>query len=290
MDPYLALTPLLLLGIIGLIRFIGCNQIYGLDETTAIVEPVGDLVAVPADQRVTLSWSYPGSGDATGFRIDVAGGAFDPPPALDASARAADITGLTNGVLYTFSVFAERGTDASAPKTLSVAPGVTSYVIDQPALSGIERNNYGGWVGMEILVGSTPIVVTQLGRIIARANSGVHAVKIVSPATMPAGAPVDGIDRVSADVTTIAQSDQSNVGTFAWATLPQPFTLQPNTIYFIVSLEANGGDLWYEEQSLPTTSVAAIQFSSIVRLSLPDIGKYQRGQPGQGYVPVSFRY
>lgn len=290
MDPFLLLTPVLLLGIIGLIRFIGCNQVFGLDETTLIVEPVGDLQAVPSDHRVSLSWSYPSSGDATAFRIDVVGGPFDLPPALNASARSVDVSGLTNGILYTFSVVAERGTDASVPVTVSAAPGVTSLVIDQPPITGTVRNNYPGWLGIEILVGPSPILVTQLGRIIAPANSGVHDVKIVSPVTTPAGAPVDGNDLVSASVTTVAQADGSNVGTFAWATLPQPVTLQPNTIYFIVSLESGGGDLWFDEQPLSATSVATIQFSTTVRLTDPDIGKYQRGQTGQGFVPVSLRY
>jgi hypothetical protein len=82
----------------------------------------------------------------------------------------------------------------------------------------------------------------------------------------------------------------TNVGTFAWQPLPQPFTLQANAIYFVVSLESAGGDLWFNEQPLPTTSVATIQFATAVRLTAPDIGKYQRSGAGQGFVPVSFRY
>lgn len=289
MDPYLALTPFLVLGIIGLLRFIGCNQVFGITETQLIVEPVGDLMVVAADRRVTLSWTYPSSGDATGFTIDVTGGPFDPPPPLNASDRTADVTGLTNGLVYTFSVIAERGTDASVPVSISAAPGITSFVIEPvPAMGVIEKNDYPGWQGMELRVGASPIQVTQLGRIIATNNSGAHEVKIVTPATTPSGTPVDGVDLVSAIVTTVAQP--GNVGTFAWAPLPQPVTLQPNSVYFIVSLESGGGDLWYDEQPVQTTAVAAIQFSTRVRLTEPNINKYQRGQAGEAYVPVSFRY
>ena len=204
------------------------------------------LQAVAGDSRVTLSWSYPPDGLGNGFRIDVAGGPFDAVSPLGKEARSADVTGLTNGIQYSFSVVAERGSDVSAAVTISATPGVTSFVIDPPPIFASVRNNYSGLVGMEIMVGSSPIVVTQLGRIVATTNSGVHEVKIVRPVTTPVtGVPVAGIDVVSANVTTVAQVSQANVGTFAWTPLPQPVTLQANTIYFIVSSEIDGGDLWY---------------------------------------------
>ena len=291
MDVYLLLTPVLVLGIVGLIRFIGCNWFYGLDETTAIVEPVEDLQAVAADRRVNLSWAYLASASGKGFRIDVAGGPFEPIPALGASARSAEFTGLTNGIQYAFSVVAERGTDVSKAVSVSATPGVTSFVIDQPPIFGNVRNNYSGFVGMEIMVGPSPIIVTQLGRIVAATNSGVHQVKIVQPVTTPVpGVPVAGVDVISVNVPTVAQVNQANVGTFAWTPLPQPVTLQPNTIYFIVSAETDGGDLWFEEQAAQTTGVAALQFSIFMEVIGADAGKYRRSNPGQCYVPVSFRY
>lgn len=293
MDAYLALTPLLVLGIIGLIRFIGCNWFWGLEPTVARVEPVENLQKVEADQRVTLSWTYSSNADITGFRIDVAGGPFDPVPPLGASARSVTVTGLMNGTLYTFSVTAERGTTASEAATVMATPGVTSFVADDPPITGTLRNNYSGLVGMEIMVGPNPIRVTQLGRIVAATNSGVHQVKIVSPVTTPAGQPVDGIDVISVSVTTVAAVDQSNVGKFAWTPLLQPVTLQPNTIYFVVSAEITGGDLWYDEQPLQTTGVAALLFSTYTfPTGDPNAGKYGRSTMGQGrcFVPVSFRY
>ena len=291
MDAYLFLTPLLVMGIIGLIRFIGCNWFFGLDETTLVVEPVEGLQAVPGDRRVNLSWGYLASATGTSFRIDVTGGPFDPIPPLGASARSAEFTGLTNGIQYDFSVVAERGTDVSEAVSVSATPGVASFVIDQPPIFGNPRNDYSGSVGMEIMVGPNPIVVTQLGRIVAASNSGVHEVKIVRPVTTPVtGMPVSGMDVTSANVPTVAEVNQANVGTFAWTPLPQPVTLQPNTIYFIVSAETAGGDLWFEEQPVQTTAVAALQFSIFTVLTGPDAGKYQRSNPGQCYVPVSFRH
>jgi hypothetical protein len=291
MDAYLALTPLLVFGIIALVRFIGCNWVFGLEPTVAIVEPVGDVQAVAGDGRVSLIWSYPSSVSVTRFRIDVAGGPFNPVQALGPLARSADVTGLTNGVLYTFSIVAERGTEASAPVTVSATPGVTSFIIDQQPIGGPTRNNHPGFVGMQIMVGPNPIMVTQLGRIVAPSNSNVHTVKIVSPVTTPVpNLRVAGVDRVSVSVTTVAQLDQSNVGKFAWTPLMQPFELQANTIYFIVSSETDGGDLWYEEQPFPTTAVAALQYSVYTVVSGTDQGKYELFSAGKVYVPVSFRY
>ena len=290
MDAYLALTPLLVLGIIGLICFIGCNWLYGLDETKLKVDPVGDLMPTAGNNRVHLTWSYPSSASVTGFRIDVTGGTFDAVPPLGAAARFTDVTGLTNGTTYTFAVVAERGSDASDPVTVSATPGITSFVIDDPPISGMSRNDYGGWVGIEIMVGPNPIIVTQLGRIVAATNSGVHEVKIVTPVTTPSGPPVAGVDVVSASVTTVAKLDQSNVGKFEWATLPQAVTLQPNKIYFVVSAEIDGGDLWFEQQPLPTTGVAALLYSTYTFTTGPDAGKYVTGMQATGFVPVSFRY
>jgi hypothetical protein len=297
MDPYLALTPLLVLGIIGLIRFIGCNWFWGLEPTAVRVDPVETLNKVEADQRVTLSWTYSFNADITGFRVDVTGGPFDPVPPLGASARSVIVTGLINGTLYTFSVVVERGTDASEPVIITAIPGVTSYILDAARITGTERSDFAGWVGMEIFVMANPIIVTQLGRIIARANSGIHEVKIVRPTTTPAGQPVDGNDVVSINVSPVYQENpqdptDNNAGTFAWTALPEPVTLQPNTTYFVVSLEVINGDLWYQEQPLPTTGVAALQSSIFTLPTGPDAGKYQRPTQGLGrcFVPVSFRY
>jgi hypothetical protein len=291
MDAYLALTPLLVLGIIGLVRFIGCNWFWGLEPTVAEVKPVDALQAVAADRRVTLSWTYLSTENITGFRVDVAGGDADPVAPLIATDRTAIVTGLTNGTLYTFSVIAERAPYASVPVSKTATPGVTSFVTDEPAITGSARNDYTGFSGMEIMVGPAPIIVTQLGRIVATTNSGVHEVKIVRPVTTPLpGVPVTGVDEVSVSVTTVAEVSQANVGRFAWTPLPQPFMMQPNTIYFIVSSEIDGGDLFYQEQFVPTTAVAALLSSIFTFATGPDVGKYGRNSPGLVYGPVSFRY
>ena len=49
--------------------------------------------------------------------------------------------------------------------------------------SGTPRNNYSGWVGMSLTVGSASMNVSSLGRLAVAGNSGSHLVKIVDAAT-----------------------------------------------------------------------------------------------------------
>ena len=44
---------------------------------------------------------------------------------------------------------------------------------------GTLRNDYSGWVGMQIVVGANPLTVSQLGRMMAPGNSGTHTVKLL---------------------------------------------------------------------------------------------------------------
>ena len=45
------------------------------------------------------------------------------------------------------------------------------------------RNDYGGWLGMELTVGSSSLTVTSVGRLCLAGNSASHTVEFVSTAT-----------------------------------------------------------------------------------------------------------
>jgi len=63
-DSFVILTPILLLGIVALLGFIGCNQIYGLDEV---------------QRRIDVNSVTPQSGSTQGgTRVRITGSAFDP--------------------------------------------------------------------------------------------------------------------------------------------------------------------------------------------------------------------
>src|SRR6266545_7870026 len=68
-DPFVLLAPIFLLAVIALLGFVGCNQIYGLDETVPKEkpDPPTNLVAVAGDAEVHLSWDL--DPDATGYHV-----------------------------------------------------------------------------------------------------------------------------------------------------------------------------------------------------------------------------
>lgn len=108
------------------------------------------------------------------------------------------------------------------------------------------RNNFGGFLGMKITVGSSPITVTDLGRYFVTGNTGTHTVKIVNGAT--------GADVPNASVS-ISMPGGIN-GQFTYVSLASPVTLSANSVYHIVSNEVNGGDQWYDSSPVTTTSAA----------------------------------
>ena len=54
-DAFVLLTPILVLGIIALLGFVGCNQVLGLDPTTE-VPTVESIVPSSGTPRVEPAW------------------------------------------------------------------------------------------------------------------------------------------------------------------------------------------------------------------------------------------
>ena len=75
---------------------------------------------------------------------------------------------------------------------------------------GTPRNDYSGWVGMSITVGTTPLEVSSLGRFALSGNVGGHVLKIVSAGT---GADVPG------GTVNLAMGG-STAGSFVYGSLP----------------------------------------------------------------------
>ena len=48
------------------------------------------------------------------------------------------------------------------------------------------------------------------------------------------------------------------VGQFNYTALVNPITLQPNTVYYLVSQELSGGDFWYDHNLISTTTAAVV--------------------------------
>ena len=88
----------------------------------------------------------------------------------------------------------------------------------------------------------------------------------------------------SATVSTAAGS----AGSFLYANLTSPVTLNANTTYYIVSQETSGGDQWYD---INTTIQTANVASETTGVWSPDGVTYNLyGSPDESYGPLSFLY
>ncbi|MGA2247310.1 MAG: LamG domain-containing protein [Verrucomicrobiota bacterium] len=144
---------------------------------------------------------------------------------------------------------------------------------------GTLRNDFSGYVGMEIVVGTNPISVVALGRCLAAGNSGMHELKLVNA--------VDGTD-VAGGSTTIAMGG-GTVGQFQYAALSSPVTLAAGRTYYVASEETANGDQWYNNLNTEITTTGAAEQNGAVWGFGPGQW-YATGSPGQTYVPVDFEY
>jgi hypothetical protein len=164
----------------------------------------------------------------------------------------------------------------TVPPVIVPASGhfLTAYALSGPAT----RNNFSGWVGMKLTLGTSSLNVSSAGRMCVAGNSGLHSLKFVNATTgndVPGG---------SASINMAGCTS----GQFVYAPLQgSPVTLQANTSYYLVSQEVNGGDLWYDYGTVSSTNVATVNSSVYSSTG----GSWTTtGPANSSYVPVDFQY
>ena len=85
--------------------------------------------------------------------------------------------------------------------------------------------------------------VTSLGRWVVSGNSASHAVSLYLSTGGGAGTLLGSV--------TVATSG-ATAGQFAYVALGTPVTLSAGNTYFLMSLESNGGDQWYDDDTTYT--------------------------------------
>ncbi|HLG95334.1 MAG TPA: immunoglobulin domain-containing protein [Bryobacteraceae bacterium] len=155
------------------------------------------------------------------------------------------------------------------------APVTSTFVTSVTA--GTARNDFIGWVGGSIITGSAPVQVTHLGRLFLAGNTGTHAVKIVN---------ASGVDVPGASVS--VNLSGGIAGSFNYAALASPVTLNPNTTYYIVSQESSGGDQWYDYNTAVHTNNIATLNGAVY--SFNGTSYVVVSASGHMYVPVDFKY
>ena len=296
MDTYLLLTPLFALGAFSLVRFIGCNWVFGIDETVLGIDPPTDVVATPGDESVALSWFYP-AGKAVSFEVVYGtqqGGPYpnsrSAMPAATGVQHGVNIGSLPNGIPHFFRI-AGTGHDSVIKQSeeVSATPGVTEFINPAAITLGTVRSNFAGFVGMAIRP-TAAIVVTQLGRIIGPGNNtGSHVVTIAQATNNPVpDGPGSGQDLGTVMIT----PPSTGAGTFVYAPLSTPVSLVAGQLYYIVSNEDNAGDQWHDLMSVPATATSGVASIEHGVFSVDGTGVFERGTsgPGEVFVPVTFRY
>lgn len=272
-DSYLLLTPLLMLGVFALVRFIGCHLIFKLDPVHLVPRPPDGLTATAGNHAVELTWQP--SPDGGPYRVksgETAGGPY--PTSHDTTDTFFSDTGLTNGITVFYVVVAVGETDESDPSNEASATPAQGLVTS--SVTGTLRNDFTGVAGALIRVAASPLFAVGLGRMFFQGNTGAHAMKIVDAST--------NVDVPNAATMVDLTSPTAQAGTFVYGLFPSPVMLNPNTEYYIVSAETSGGDRFADLDTTVFTTGDAAVVSAVFG---DGISSYTRGGgAGNTYGPV----
>lgn len=259
-DSYLLLTPFLMLGVVALLGFVGCDKLFGLqrvpdapEQPTLLPGPT-NLVATPGDARVDLKWdAYAGATEYYVKRGTISGD-YGPSTPVSALRTTYPDTDVTNGTAYYYVVSA-RVTDETDNSNEAMATPMSTPIPSEYFVTGFTlgslSSDFTGWAGMEIVVGANSLEVHALGRVVAPTNTLQHTIKIIDKASL-------------ADVASVViDTAGSTPDQFQTAPLSAPATLNKNTSYYVVSSETSGMDSFYHENSTVVHTAVATVLNAI---------------------------
>lgn len=157
------------------------------------------------------------------------------------------------------------------------AESTTSSLITSQ-VPGTVRNDFTGWVGLKLEVGSRPMKVNTLGRFMMHGNTGVHMMKLINAAN---GSEVAG------SLVTVSMAGGQVEG-YVYAPLPAPVTLAAGGTYYLLSSEVTGGDTWLDIDTAVTANPAAVVKSGA--WANPTGGVSVHGEPGMSYGTVNLEF
>lgn len=236
---------------------------------------VGATVTIVQSQTWSISGSISPAANGASATVTLSGASNASTTAN--SSGSYTFSGLANGSYtvtpsktgFTFSPASAQVTVNGANQT---AVNFTASSSSGPPL----RNNFGGFVGMQFTVGSSPLLVSSVGRVCVAGNSGTHTVELAS---VSSGTAVPG---GSATVNML----NCTAGQFVYAALTSPVTLHPGASYYLVSNEQYGGDQWYDLGAIPPPADVSVTNAVYSGGS----SWYAEGGANMSYVPPSFQY
>ncbi len=236
---------------------------------------VANFISEISTYTVTVS-AFPAQGGTAGGGGNYASGATAtvtaaPNPGFRFVNWTEDNSAVSDTAAYTFTVNRARNLTANFAEESSTE----EFAFVTAAVPGRLRSE-GGWVGMRLTVGATPISVTALGRMHAPGNSRQHRVKLIDGRT--------GNDVVGG-ATTVTMAG-GIAGNFVYAALAAPVTLTAGSTYYLVSEEGWYADTWYGFD----TQVTTVPGASCDGAGYVWYGWSSQGGQNSSAGPVNFKF
>lgn len=255
MDFYLLLTPFLMLFIIALLGFVGCDVVFGLDKVRDPIPGPKNFTATPGDNVVRLDWDAVTNASSYTVMRGLTSGTYEDSFG-DITETERNDTAVVNGTPYFYVVIAIINQTKTGPSeerdATPMAAALTGLVATKTL--GSLRNNFTSWVGMGFVTGANALTVRRLGRLYAPGNIDAHVVKLVDAATK---ADVPG-------ASAIVSFPAGTVGEFAYGDLASPVQLAANSTYYLLSQEVSGGDRFYDSADTSvTTTIDAVRVFAV---------------------------
>lgn len=289
-DPVVLLAPILLLGVMALLGFVGCQIVFPLDRDPP--KPPANIHVIEGDGIVTLSWDPDIAADQYELKRQVGlpgvvPGSYEPLeivnkeelPTIGGQLTYLDEDDVTNGVTYHYVIRAansekksEFSGDIEATPHSPFGPFITLFT------AGTPRAGEEGWFGIAFLVVAQGVTVQKLGRFYGAANTGTHELRIIDAAT-----------KQTLGSTSVNPASEDVNGFKYGNVTPAGVSLQANSRYFVMSHEKLGGDNFLTQDTVLTeTRPEAMVESTIESVTL--VAFSTAGGPNHAYGPVNFQY
>ena len=285
-DSFVLLTPLLMLGVVAVLAFVGCDRVFGLDRP----EPTTPVLNAEAgDGRVDLTWDVnPNAYEFHVKRSETSGIYGDEPLAVVQNGiyKYPDFD-VTNGVPYYYVVTAigeEGETEPSneEPATPGVAASTEFLKMDMAGTPA----NAAGTFGVAIQVGASNLKIKELGRIFLPNNNGDHIMRVFKV--------IDAATVMQVGNAVVVSMMGGSPGVFQYTAVPDPgIILEAGVEYYIVSQEMNPGDQFYNHNTTVelTESAALTGAGTVTGAARQNGATYIRDADGQvSYGIVNLKY
>lgn len=284
-DFYLLLTPILVLMIVSLVGFVGCNWFFELEETVPYPPPAPPtgLTAAPRDSAVDLSWDAYTGADKLTIKMGTIQGSHPSGHEVLVTDTTYPWPGLVNGQTYWFAMTAtSMGFESAESNEVSAIPGLYGVVLpflDQTQLGSMRQ--FDGWMGMRITTGPGNLTLRALGRWFDAAATGSHAMRIAAAAN-----PMVPLASV-----TVVKSAPNTRSEFVYENLTSTIPLAANTDYYVVSEESAAAEPFHDSD-LTRVSILDANAGADARAAFGDgAGNYTVAPTtGAAYGPVNLLY